>query len=744
MKKKKMLTLALAGMMIFTSIPGNVNAAIQFENQESKGNQDTQEALEKVILKVKKLITIPKDCTVFSYDFNTYNYGKEAWSLYWNNKEGNRYIYVQCDNDGNITYYNDSNYEDKRKPKLNYIKSELEATSLEYLNKIYPSMKDCFRLTSSGYDGTYENSYSYIYERVENKIGMPDNTVTISISAEDKSLKSIYCNIIFGVDIPDAKKEISKEKAAELLRKNLTMSLGYYNKVETLSDGTEKIKAYLAYRPNVSYISVDAKTGEVYTDRTEWKYTSSHENMTGEAKDSATRDYDQGLTEEEISKIEELSNLISKEDAIAKITKNKYLLLDNTAKEITASLTQRDTYLSKKEGTKTDYYWNISFLDPRKPDYNKNDIYRATANAVVNAKTGEIISYYASTKTADYENSDDLSKYKEMYADKKCQQIFETFVASINKERFKETKLVSTFDEYIVAYNDKTRIVGGLGYHYSRFNQDIEYSYNYIYGDVDKVTGKVYRYGYIWNDNVEFESKKGVISEEEAYDAFIKLDGFDLVYEYNTIHTYNTDYLNKEEYYYNEDAYSLDYEVRLVYSIEGIYPKIISPFTKKQLDYDGKVYVKKANITAYTDISNSPYQRSIQLLTDMGLGYTGSKFNPDSQITVDDLITFTQAAGLYFDNNLRKKVFNQYYVNRQTFAKYICYLMNVEEIASLPGIFTTGYVDESVIQKDYVGFVAITKAMSLLSADSEGKFNPQQNITRGEAAELLIQLIQKK
>jgi hypothetical protein len=745
MRKKKLITIALACVIAMTGVPMNASAATMETSKEVSGNQSTQEALEKVILKVKERISIPKECNEFNYDYNNYNYGQEVWSLRWNTSDGIHNVHVKCDSEGNISYYSEYEYEKEMEKslKLNYLKSELESTALSYLDKIYPSLKGHFQLVSSGYNGTYQNSYYYTYERVENKIAMPDNSVTISISSADKSLKELSSSLIFGVKIPDAQKEISEEKAIALLKDNLQMSLGYYNKVETLKDGSEQIKAYLAYTPNLSYLAVDAKSGKVYTTRSEWNYYGSKEDSSS-ARDTAKGSSENGLTQEEISKIEEMSDLLSKEEAIAVITGNKYLLLDNSAKAITATLTQQNTYLSLKEGSKTDYYWNISFIDPREPDYKANDYYRAYSNAKVDAKTGELLSYNASTKSADYENAFEVSKNKILYNDEKCQKIFETFVSSVNKDRYLQTKLVSAYDSYILAYSDTAKIVGGLGYCYNRFNDDVEYSYNNIYGDVDKVTGKVYSYGYRWDENVIFESKKGAISAKEACDAFMKLDGFDLVYEYNTINTYNTDYLKSEDYYYNNDAYSVDFEVRLVYSIEGINPKIISPFTKKQLDWNGEeVNLEKANITKYVDIYDSPYQRSIELLSDMGLEYSSSLFNPNKKISMDELVMFTRAAGLSFDESLREGVFTTYYVSRQSLAKYICYIMGVEEVGSLSGIFTTGYTDEASIDKDYVGFVAIAKGFSLLKADEEGNFNPKTQITRGEVADILINLIQK-
>lgn len=734
------MTLTLALIMTLTSVPRDVNAATLVSNNVEKGKQDTQEALANIILKVKKSIPIPKECSEFNYDYFTHNYGQGEWNLRWNNVDGTRYIYINCDSDGNIIYYRENNYsKNKEAIKLNYIKSELESTALSYLEKIYPKLKGKLHLISSGYDGSYQNSYNYTYQRVENNIEMPDNTVTISVSAEDKSLTSLSGNLIFGVEIPDATRKISKDKAITLLKNNLKMELGYYNKVVTLEDGTEKVKAYLAYTPNTSYVSVDAKTGTVYTARSEWRYT----NTEAESAQKSTGSMDNGLTQEEIDKIDEMSDLISKEKAISIITDNKYLLLDSTAKAVTATLTQQVNYRSEKEASSTDYYWNVSFADPREPDYANNDSYRAYANARINAETGEIVSFYANTKSADYENPTDLSKIKNLYTDAKCQKIFESFVTSINGERFKQTKLTGTFESYILAYNDTKKLVGGLGYRYDRFNEDIPYSYNYIYGDVDKVTGKVYSYGYNWNEDVVFESPKGAISAQEAYEAFVKLDGFDVVYEYNTINTYDASVTQTDDYYYNEDAYSVDFEIRLVYSIEGITPKVISPFTKQQLDYNGDEVKPLANITEYTDIKDSPYQRSIQLLSDVGLGYHSKKFLPSNEITVSDLIQFTQAAGLPFDESLRKEIFSNYFVSRQTFAKYIGYLLGLKDIASIPGIYTTGFQDEANIGKEYTGYVAIAKGLSLLDADEEGKFNPQEWVTRGEAADILIQLLQK-
>ena len=92
------------------------------------------------------------------------------------------------------------------------------------------------------------------------------------------------------------------------------------------------------------------------------------------------------LTEKELAKIAELKSLISKEKAIDIVKNNKKLLIDENIKSATANLSQ--TYSSEDE---TKYVWRINLSDPRDVDYQEKDSYRAYANAVVDAKTGEII-----------------------------------------------------------------------------------------------------------------------------------------------------------------------------------------------------------------------------------------------------------------------------------------------------------------------------------------------------------------
>ena len=126
------------------------------------------------------------------------------------------------------------------------------------------------------------------------------------------------------------------------------MNLSYKLKTEYDDEGNMTgRKAYLVYTPETSYLSVDAKTGKVYTERNTWNvleaptddmyFDSVNGMLKGEAADSESG---YQLSEEELAQLEVLSNLVSRETAIKAITENEYLYIDSAATAVEAQLVQ--------------------------------------------------------------------------------------------------------------------------------------------------------------------------------------------------------------------------------------------------------------------------------------------------------------------------------------------------------------------------------------------------------------------
>ena len=430
-----------------------------------------------------------------------------------------------------------------------------------------------------------------------------------------------------------------------------------------------------------------------------------------------------------------MKGLITKEEAIKAVTENKNLLLDDHLKSVSASLYKQGGYY--RSGEESKYIWNISLSDPREVKDSSLDTYRPYANATVDAATGKLISFQASVK--DYYNMSkkEWEAVKVKYSKEQGQTILENFLKGQIPEKFKYSKLTDNNDSYIIAYKDGKEVYGGYDYNYNRVNANIEYSYNSIYGAVDGVTGKIYSYSYYWDNNVTFESPKDIIKTQEAFDAYIGNKGYHLVYEINNIHTINN---SEAKQIIKTDAYSVDYEVRLVYRTD-ISPNYISPFTGKQLNYDGEEYADPEKMFYYSDISDNASNRNIRLLAEIGIGFKGGEFIPDKAVTTKELTEFLNEAGIYYKSNKYKLKNDDSTLARIDAAKISVQILGYESIAKLTSIYSTNFKDISEISEANLGYAVLAQGLNLVTSNKDNEYRPNDKLTRAEAANMLIGML---
>lgn len=745
---KRLFVLLLSGVVLASSIPSSSYAAInktanvvapqviKAEDQKGSTTNPTNQGLEAAILAIKEKITIPTEYSQFNYFFyNTNSLGNSYWSLTWTVPNTGAYIQVNCDQNNHIVSYNQ--YSQKSTGIAKYLKSELKATAEAFIKKIAPEVSDSLEYLEANYEGIYSNNYVYSYQRKNNGIAFPDNKVTVSINSVSGEVSSANIQWLYNVTVPSSSVKLTKEEAAKLIKSKMKMKLVYRTDYIGIYDKgiyTTSKKAFLVYEPTESYISVDAKTGKVYLTKSEWVDTTAKEEAAKSANDSvatASGSVRQQLTEEEIAKIEELKGLISKDKAIKTITSNTSLYLDKNLKSYSA-------YLSKTQDSKgaTAYIWNINLNDPREIDPTKSsDTYRAYASASVDAKTGKILSFYASVKSYYDEKTQSYKSVKVPYNKKESKAILEKFLKAQIKDRFGKSKLVSTNDDYIAYYREKTPVYGGYSYQYNRVNEGIEYPYNGIYASVDGITGKIYSYGSNWDDAIVFESPKGVISADKAMEYYLNKDGFDLKYEINVINEYSS---TKTKEIVSTDNYAVKYEIRLVYRPD-VNPNWISPFTGEQLGADGKVYTK-IKPYVYSDIEINEANKNILMLADMGVGFEGGAFLPQKAITIGELNALLNKVGYgYFTTGVETN--NDQPITKEEIAYTLIKKLGLEKVANLSGIYRTGYADESEISPKYYGAVALAKGLGLISGDTNNNFGPKKQVTRFEAVTIIMNYI---
>jgi hypothetical protein len=695
--------------------------------------------LEKVIKIIKSKISVPAALSEFDYYYNSNSYDlNPIWNLNWSSKEGDQQISVQSDKAGNIIsyYYN----EGKRNLAPKFLKSELKSKADAFMKKVAANIAGKVKYMDGTSDGVTGGMYVYNYVRVENGIPMPDNAITIGVDFNTGTVKSYSASWLYDISIPSADTKITKEQAKDKIGKKVTMKLTYQNAYKTEADGTTKIKAFLVYTPDNNYIAVDAKTGEVYTSQNEWVINTSTEAAADTASGAKSEG---GLTQEEITKLEEMKNLISKDKAIKVITDNKSLLLDKNLNAISAKLYKRsdyNTFGSGNTGT-TRYVWSISMNDTREVMNDSKDNYRAYATGEVDAVTGKILGFHASVKSYYDTSSNEWKNVKLSYSMEQGRKTLETFLKAQIPDLFNKSIFTDTSDSYVIAYIDNKEVFGGYNYNYDRVNEDIVYPYNGISGSVDGVTGKIYSYNYNWSDNVTFESPKGAMSPENAFSSYISNEGYHLVYEINNIHNLSngTSTMNSIKSI-STDSYTVSNEVRLVYRTD-IDPSSISPFTGKVLNYDGTVYDKNANNYSYSDVNGLLSARNILMLADLGIGFKGGVFNPSQTITVEELTDFLEKSGFYLDHNKIKVNENAAFITRIDTSKLALKVLGYDNVAGIKGIYNIDFKDKSELTSTDLGYAAISWGLDLLKTNSSNEFKPVDRLTRENAADLIIGML---
>jgi hypothetical protein len=712
------------------SASSNISVTGETTVAETKTTEASAEELEKIIKAVKGKISIPGDLTVFNYNYNSDSYTTGAlWDLSWSDENSTKAIYVTSDQNGNIINYTNQDGLNVYAPK--YLKTELKATADSYIKKVASDISGKLEYVSSVSQGHYTGLYLYEYQRVENGIPMPDNTITVGVNYNTGKVMSYNADWLYNAEIPSAETKITKSQAIEKIGKKVTMKLTYQNAYSTDANGKTKVKAYLVYVPDNSYVAVDAKTGEVYTTQNEW--ISVNSSAEEKSADQAATGTGSGLSKEEITKLDEIKGLITKEKAIAAVTGNKSLLLDENLKSISAKLYKQDGSYNQGENSK--YVWSISLNDPREIDKNSKDTYRAYAYAEVDAKTGNLISFRSSVRDYYNSNTKEWESVKVKYTMEQGKKLLEDFLKIQIPEIYKNAVFTSNDETYVIGIKeDNKEIYGGYSYNYDRVNEGVNYSYNGINGSVDGVTGKIYSFSYNWSDNVTFESPKGAMTPGSAFNSYISKEGFQLAYEINSIHKYT----NKASI--STEDYSMTNEVRLVYRTD-ISPAQISPFSGKQLDYEGNEYVKSDSLYSYSDISNSASAKNIKLLAELGIGFKGGEFKPNQAITTKELTDFFNEAGVYFNSSKYSLNNNASSIKRVDASKFSIQVLGFESVAKLKDIYNVNLKDHSEIKEADLGYIALAQGLGLITANSDTEFRPGDNLTRGEAADLIIAIL---
>lgn len=702
----------------------------------SPGALAAGEGMADVLASVKKVIAIPAEYRDFSSNsYETVNGGKTEliWSFSW--RSGNNSINASADSKGRLTSYSKYNYiqysANRVIPAPKLSREEALVFAEAFLKKASPEIAASAVLIDSAGIDTYAGTYGYTFTREENGIPYYANSATVSIDYRTGEVLSFYSNWDYSLVFEAPGEVISPEKADGIFGSTLTAELIYATK-GGYSKNDQKTEAVLVYILSGTGQAIDPATGEPLEGNYRWESSYSKEAAMGRGG-YATADQ-AAITEEEAANMEELENLFSAETLDSALRRNGFLPIGD-------DYTLRYKNLGKRydEGG---YMWTLEYSGPAiKDDFNVPGAY-----ATFDAATGELLSFYYYF----YSQNEKKQIYSAQYAESTALE----FLKKVAPYKVADTVLASEQSNFTV-------MDGRTDYYlyFQRTHGGIKYRDDYLSVNIDIETGKVTSFYRNWHSAVNFEDQSGVISQTDAVAAYVEATGATLQYQ-----TFTTYYYDKamEAAISSKAAVapsvSPDYTntTRLIYALESAGTTTVGAKSGRLLDYSLEPIAADYE-TGYSDASNHWSGRIASLLYGINVGFDGGKLLPDQNITQKDFVLLlskvieryyyyessADEANSVYNNLISAGVVKESEKNpggsvtKLQAVKFVIRAAGLEKAAEITGIYKTPFSDDASIALSDKGYCALASGLSIAKGDDDGRFKPQNLLTRAEALALI-------
>ncbi len=672
--------------------------------------------LTKIVKLAKSRLQIPEELTEF-YSNVQNAVGQKTYSLSWSTKDSDRRreINTRVLSTGEILSYDyyDSERDYAKKGFAPYSREEYAGFAKEWITRVNPSYAaELAKEYGVNTGNVHSTTVSVNIERFKDGIPVDGNYINISVDKYTGEILSMYSNWTREKDVRSPEKVITVDEAAKILGEQAALKLRYYKL-------RNENRAVLMYAPEKSYMMIDAFTGEDF----EVEYIDAEIEESGAAgggavmapsmSDSATNEKaETTLTDKEIEGIEKLESLLSKAAITGIIRK-----MANT--EIASFDIKTLNYRRVDNGDEQTYYATVRLEKDREK----------TGTVTLNAETGELISFstYLPYK---YNKS---QKVKRERMESNAMQFIRTWASDIVGN-------VKNFDEN----------QSGEYFYFTHSENGIEYQGNRINMRVDMETGKILSYSKNWDKDIVFDSAEGILTAEEATAKYTEAAPPELLY-----------IANKRVRYASNNAE----ELALIYRLPDNAPQYIDAKTGAAYDWN-MGQMQEENPDDYViqkDLAGHWAESIVKTLAENGIIISYEEnFRPDEAITQKEIAVLINCfeGGVrpypiaeneyerYIDRLVSRGVIRSSERNpgkkitREETVSYLVRLFGFGEAAELQGIFKTGFSDEAAISKDKIGYVAIAKALKLVSGNG-GAFSPKRSVTRAELAAMLYNSLKK-
>lgn len=561
---------------------------------------------------------------------------------------------------------------------------------------------------------------------------------SIAVGCADGAVLSFYRDDLAGMvmgEIPAPEAAVTGQQAAAALRDTLSMKLEY-----VLPEGsTQAVLRYLPVSGDEYY--VDAKTGELVNLSELFRLAATGEfgTLTGGSADkneSASADAaasSDSLTDAEIAGAARLEGVLDRETLDAAARAWTALGLDRyTLSTVNYNVGRENEEDGAAQVTATLIYGKQT----------GSNSWRRTVS--VDAFTGELLSVSSSARLSgsDAERTLDLDQ---------ARQAAEEFLLQIAPEQYAPTQLYSCTNALDSDYSVSHSLT------YAQQANGYFYAGNYLRVGVDSTDGSISSYYKNYDETVTFDSAQGILSLDEAVDAWLATYEAELQY---VLVPAAIDFSQPEYAALADMGYTYLYRAALGYQLEREdYLYGIDAKTGAPVEADGST---QDDSICYDDLTGHWAREKIETLAQYGVGYLGGSFRPDQALTQLDLVALLVSTNGYRyqaeEENGADRLYERAYslgiltaqerddsaaLTRAQTVKLILDAMGYADVAQLDGIFRTDFTDDGEIPAQYYGYAALAQGLGMVGGTPGSRFLPQRGATRAEAAVMLYNLLDR-
>lgn len=726
--KKRILSLMLAPILLFSmAAPGS-----------AAGSGGGEDRLAAVTGKVKAALSL--DTERYKEFSGQLTEGELAptWRLSWSGEDGS--LEITASESGKIlSYYSFSADENRDGAPLSLPKSDpakAKQAAAAFLKRVLGSEEAVDLDAAAGNADSLRDTRYYFRGTILLNGQSSPLSFFLSVNASGYAVTQFHRDSMesdYIGTLPAAGYRMKRSDVEPLLRGTLSLRLEY-----VLDEG-EKTAA-LRYLPDsIHSFYVDDASGKL-ADLTELyeelgrKESADYAENGAIAGPMADADTGGGLTQAEQLGADKLKGTLSKEAldqkarAISQLGLGSYTLASASYQEEEADgatvIAARLTY-GKRAEEKTLRRW-----------------------VTLNAKTGELM---AVSSSGAWNEDGEAGKVGEDAARKTAEE----FLTAQQKERF---ALCAAYTGGSASTRENGRY-GTWGFRYARQANGYFFPNDQFAIGIDTQDGSVSSYSQSWTEDVRFDSPSGVVSEDKAVDAYFKT--FQVTCGYVAV-PQKLDLSDPEYAPLAEMGYRALNSLKLGWKLTAPDKNVtgIDAKTGQPVFQSGE----ESGSLQYSDLAGSPARAAAETLAGYGIGYAGGKFRPDKKLTQLDLVALLASTqGVLIDpDNLADGDADRAYrtaygmgalrredrkdsqqLSRMDAIKLLLDAGGYGPAARLQGIYRTDFADEAEIPESMLGYAALAQALKVVQGDGEGKLNPGQSATRGDAGILLLAFMQR-